>query len=226
MPRTARIILPDTPHHVVQRGHNRNAVFLRSADYQLYMDNLKEWKENLGIAVYSWCLMTNHVHLILNPGDSRESIGQLMRRLAARQTRYVNRLKNRTGTLWEGRYKASPIQSDAYLLQCCRYVELNPVKALMVRRAEEYRWSSYRAKIGLAKSEVLDFDPLYRAMRSPQFAYRRFVEEGIPLAEQEFIGERLQRNALTGNQAFVDEVEARIGLRVEYRRPGRPASVK
>ncbi|GAB5453613.1 MAG: hypothetical protein Hals2KO_39410 [Halioglobus sp.] len=145
-----------------------------------------------------------------------------MKRLAARQTRHVNKVENRTGSLWEGRYKASPIQSDAYLLQCSRYVELNPVKAAMVSRAEDYEWSSYRAKIGLAHSQLLDLDPCYLRMDSPEQGYQKFVEEGIPDSEQAFISERVQRNSLTGNQSFVDEVEERIGVRLENRRPGRP----
>jgi len=223
VPRKARIILPDTPHHIVQRGHNRKAVFVSALDYQLYLETLKEWKEALGISVYSWCLMTNHVHLILNPGGNPKSIGMLMKRLAARQTRHVNKLENRTGSLWEGRYKSSPIQSDAYLLQCSRYVELNPVKAKIVRNAEDYIWSSYRTKIGLASSEIIDLDTCYLAMKSPQQNYRKFVEAGISQAEQSFITERIQRNSLTGDKSFVNEVERRIGIRVENRGPGRPA---
>jgi REP-associated tyrosine transposase len=109
VPRKARIILPNTPHHIVQRGHHRKAVFIEASDYQIYLDTMQEWKEALGVAVYAWCLMTNHVHIILNPGSDPTSIGLLMKRLAARQTRHVNKFENRTGSLWEGRYKASPI---------------------------------------------------------------------------------------------------------------------
>jgi putative transposase len=225
VPRKARIILPNTPHHIVQRGHNRNAVFIEALDYQLYLDTLKEWKEALSVAVYAWCLMTNHVHLILNPGSDPRSIGLLMKRLAARQTRHVNKFENRTGSLWEGRYKASPIQSDAYLLQYIRYVELNPVKAAIVGRAEDYEWFSYRMKIGLAESQLLDLDPCYLGLKAPEHSYRKFVEEGISETEQAFISERVQRNALTGNLSFVDEVEERMGVRVEHRRPGRPALI-
>ena len=179
MPRKARVILPDTPHHIVQRGHNRNAVFIESYDYNYYLDTLNEWKQELDIEVFAWCLMTNHVHLILNPGANAQSIGLLMKRLAARQTRYINKCKRRTGTLWEGRYKASPIQTDAYLLQCCRYIELNPVRAAMVTQPEEYEWSSYRAKIGLETFGILDLDPCYLGLESPEETYRAFVEAGI-----------------------------------------------
>ena len=218
MPRKARVIVPNFPHHVVQRGHNRNAVFVEEHDYQYYLETLNEWKTTLNIKVYAWCLMTNHVHLILNPGEDRQAIGLLMKRLAGRQTRYVNKREQRSGTLWEGRYKASAIQNDRYLLQCCRYVELNPVNAAIVSKAEYYPWSSYRARLGLECNALLDPAPCARSAQD----YRSFVEQGIAPEENQFIQECLLRNGLTGNSAFVDEVERRIGLRIEARSPGRP----
>lgn len=148
MPRAARVVLADYPHHIVQRGHNRAPVFLSSEDHLYYLENLKEWKKNLGCKVYAYCLMTNHVHLIVDPCENIENLALLMKRVSGRQTRYVNRLGNRRGTLWEGRYKSSPISTDEYLLACCRYVELNPLRAQMVGSPEEYRWSSYRHKAG------------------------------------------------------------------------------
>jgi putative transposase len=226
MPRKARVILPNTPHHIVQRGHNRNAVFIEPRDRDYYLATLKEWKQELDIEVYSWCLMTNHVHLILNPGANARSIGLLMKRLAARQTRYINKAEGRTGSLWEGRYKASPIQTEVYLLQCCRYVELNPVRAAMVARAEDYPWSSYRAKIGMETSAILNFDPCYLRLRCPANDYRAFVANGISPEEYRFIRERVQRNRLTGDGSFVNDVERRIGIRIEYREPGRPSYVR
>jgi len=222
MPRHARILLPDTPHHLVHRGHNRKRVFNESADFQYYLSTLKEWSTALGVSVHAWCLMTNHVHLVVNPGVRTESISKLMKRLAGRQTRYVNALEGRSGTLWEGRYKSSPIQSEAYLLQCCRYVELNPVRAKMVARAQDYPWSSYRSKIGLEASSLLSPDPLYLGFKSPREDYQAFVEQGVPTQEQKFIQERVQRRGLTGDSAFLDEVELQTGIRVEYRKRGRP----
>lgn len=222
MPRKARVILADTPHHIMQRGHNRNAVFVEQNDYCYYLSTLKKWKHELNIKVYAWCLMTNHVHLILDPGENVHSIGLLMKRLAARQTRYVNKHEGRSGSLWDGRYKASPIETDAYLLQCCRYIELNPVRAGMVSQPDEYEWSSYRAKIGRTTSSLLDFDPCYLGLKSPEKSYREFVLADIHSEELKLIRERGQRNQLTGSESFVDEVEQRIGLRIESRRAGRP----
>ncbi len=180
MPRRARVIVPNMPHHIVQRGHNRKAVFVEDQDYEYYLDNLAEWKEELGLKVYSFCLMTNHVHLIVEATDRVGDIGELMKRLAGRQTRYVNKQEHRTGSLWGSRYKISAVDTDNYLLQCCRYVELNPVKAKMVKRAEDYPWSSYASKINIVKYDWLDEDPCFYALAKTSKVrsnkYRQFVE--------------------------------------------------
>jgi putative transposase len=146
MPRVAHIVLTGYPHHVIQRGHNRQAVFATDEDRQYYLDNLWEWKERLRCKLYTYCLMTNHIHLIVNPGENKENLAVLMKHLAGRQTRYVNRLEGRSGSLWEGRYKSSPISTDEYLLACCRYVEMNPVRAGIVADPCDYSWSSYGIK--------------------------------------------------------------------------------
>lgn len=125
MPRRARIVLPNCPHHVIQRGHNRQVVFASDDDYLFYLDTLQEWKTALGCKVYAYCLMTNHIHLVIDPGDEPENLALLMKRVAGRQTRFVNKMEKRSGSLWEGRYKSSPINANEFLLACCRYVELN-----------------------------------------------------------------------------------------------------
>ena len=106
MPRIGRVVLANYPHHVVQRGHNRQVVFAEEADFLYYLDTLKEFKDLYDVKVYGFCLMTNHVHLILQPGEEIAGLGQLMKRLAGRQTRFVNRQESRSGTLWEGRYRS------------------------------------------------------------------------------------------------------------------------
>ncbi len=231
MPRRGRVWVPDCPYHIVQRGHNRSAVFIEDQDYLYYLENLEEWKNELSISIYSYCLMTNHIHLIVNPGKYPERIGHLMKRLAGRQTRYVNKLESRTGSLWESRYKISPIETESYLLQCCRYVELNPVKAKMVDRAAEYRWSSYRKRIGLEHKEWLDDDSCYLALASNEARrferYKEFVEDvEVSSKEQPFICRAVSSNQLTGSLRFIDEVERRTGFRVENRGRGRPVVVE
>jgi putative transposase len=203
-----RIVLPNYPHHVVQRGHNRQVVFAATKDYQRYLADLRELKDVFGVKVYAYCLMTNHVHLLLAPGDSITGLGLLMKALAARATRYRNRLEGRSGTLWESRYKSSVVESDAYLLACCRYIELNPVRARMVSGAGDYPWSSYRTRLGgQPGGDWLDTDPCFTALGETAAErcsrYLAFVRQGIPVDEINLIREALQRGQLTGTGRFV-----------------------
>lgn len=226
MPRTARFIVPNYPHHIIQRGHNRQVVFASEEDYLYYLDNLREWKEKLGCLVYAYCLMTNHAHMIIDPGADENNLARLMKHVAGRQTRYVNKIEKRTGSLWEGRYKSSPISTNEYLLACCRYIELNPVRAGMVSDPSEYRWSSYGSKCGNNKQEWLDYDPRYLALADNQDKrekmYAEWVMGTIPDGEFEKIRQSLQRGQLTGSNRFIDEVEQKIERRKEFRGQGRP----
>ena len=226
MPRKARVVLSNTPHHIVQRGHNRQVVFVEPGDYRYYLDTLLEWKRKLGCRVYAYCLMTNHVHLVIDPGDDESNLSKLMKRLAGKQTRVVNYLERRTGTLWEGRFKSSPIETDRYLLACCRYVEMNPVRAGMVMTPDAYPWSSYKAKLGLAHDPIVDFDPAYLGLAAdaPQRRkrYADWVQEPIAPDELKLIRQALQRCQLTGSDRFADEVERRTGCRIFERGQGRP----
>jgi putative transposase len=170
--------------------------------------------------------MTNHVHLILDPGDDVTVLGRLMKRVAGVYTRYVNRVEHRTGTVWNGRYKSSLIDTQAYLMSCCRYVDLNPLRARMVTSPGQYEWSSYNEKTGRRSSWLVDEDMCYRRLgrtRSERHAvYRRFVSSGIDDAELDLIRSAVQRGQLTGKDRFIAEVERKIGRRVERRGPGRP----
>jgi putative transposase len=175
--------------------------------------------------------MTNHVHLVIDPGADPSNLAHLMKRVAGRQTRYVNRLAKRTGTLWDGRYKSSLIKVDEYLLACCRYVELNPVRAGMVVDPGQYRWSSYRHKIGLSTVDWLDRDPFYMSLgndpREREASYRVLVESalarGLMDREWDTIREAVQRGQLTGGKSFIDEIQDKTGRRIEFRGPGRPS---
>ena len=234
MARQPRVFIPGYPHHVVQRGHNRNAVFVEPADYEYYLANLVEFKAEYDVAVYAWCLMTNHVHLVLSPHTHGHAISALMRRVSARQARYVNCLETRSGTLWEGRFKCSVVDTDEYLLACMRYVDLNPVRAGICRHPGEYRWSSYAQKVGRVSADRddawLDPDPVTWDMgdneSARQRAYKQFVDTKIPDDEHELSRTAVRRNQLTGKGRFVDEIEQRTGLRIEARGPGRPCGKK
>lgn len=225
MPLPQRLVLPHHSHHIVQRGHNRQAIFAEPTDYQRYLDTLEEFKTQYDVKVHAYCLMTNHVHLLLSPSDDR-GISKLMKRLAGRLTRHHNALEGRTGSLWEGRYKSSLVDTDAYLLACCRYIELNPVRARMTADPEAYPWSSCRYRFTDEQSDLFDPDPCYLAMADTPIErrarYRAFLRSTIPNGEWELIRNALQRGQLTGDHRFIDEIETILGRRIEHRGQGRP----
>ena len=142
--RVGRYFLPDQPLHVIQRGNNRDAIFFGQGDYARYREWLAAAAAEYGCAIHGYVLMTNHVHLLVTP-RAGDSLPRTMQSLGRRYVRHVNTIYRRTGTLWEGRYRAAPIDSEAYFLACCRYIELNPVRARIVRHPRDYRWSSYLA---------------------------------------------------------------------------------
>lgn len=230
MPRQSRVIIPNTPHHIVQRGHNRQVVFSSDDDFTYYKENLNDSKLEFGCKIYAYCLMTNHVHVVIDPGDKPESLSLLMKRVAGRQTRYVNRLEKRSGSLWEGRFKSSVVSTQEYLLACCRYIELNPVRAAMTEDPSLYRWSSYRCKTADIVDKVVDFDQLYLSLGDTkierQNAYKGYVNGTIPELELKLIREALQRGQLTGSERFRDQIEKKIGIRISNQPQGRPRKVK
>ncbi len=204
MARQPRLALVGYPHHIVQRGHNRRDVFVIDRDRLAYLATLREFRETLGLKVHGYCLMSNHVHLIIDPGDDAANLSRLMKHLAARHTRRINRIEGRTGSAWEGRFRCSPVDSEKYLLACTRYVDLNPVRAGLVQRPEDYRWSSYRARIGLDPCNWLDPDPCYLALAANAEGraqrYRLFVEQGIHAQELRFLREAIQCNQFIGDR--------------------------
>src|SRR5688500_13119076 len=144
MARQRRLLPAGYPVHVVHRAVNRSTCFYRDTDYLSYLHLLAEHGRAFACAVHAYVLMSNHVHVLLTPDDGR-GVSLLMKNVAQRYAQYVNRWHERTGALWEGRFKARVVTDDAYLLACHRYIELNPVRAGMVAHPSEYAWSSYRA---------------------------------------------------------------------------------
>ena len=142
MPRRQRIQATGLPVHVIQRGNNHQACFLFEADYGFFLDRLEEYSKRFECDLHAYVLMTNHVHLLLTPRIPR-GLSLLMKFLGQCYAQYVNRTYHRSGTLWEGRYRSSVVQSQRYVLACYRYIELNPVRAHMVKHPGDYLWSSY-----------------------------------------------------------------------------------
>jgi putative transposase len=144
MARAARFVLPDLALHIIQRGNNRAPCFFRDADYAAYLGYLGHAARRYGCSVHAYCLMTNHVHLLATP-SSPSACGLFMKALSQSYVQYINKSAQRTGTLWEGRFRSCLVESANYILACYRYIELNPVRAGMVADPAEYRWSSHVA---------------------------------------------------------------------------------
>ena len=225
MARLGRYFVANQPLHVIQRGNNREPAFFHDSDYRQYCDWLAEAAQKCGCRVHAYVLMTNHVHLLVTPGDG-EALPRAMQSLGRLYVRYINRTYRRTGTLWEGRYRACPVDSDEYFFSCCRYIELNPVRAGMVRHPKDYAWSSYRAHAE-GKPDPLAIEPtifrrLGAAGKERQRAYRNLFREPL---EQSFLdGLRAATNGgwAFGNDRFRQKIAKAMGRRVTPLPAGRP----
>ncbi|QYZ67059.1 MAG: transposase [Gammaproteobacteria bacterium (ex Lamellibrachia satsuma)] len=153
MPRRPRVWLPDQPQHVVVRGHNRDPILARHEDFRFLYRCLLEAEETHGLAVHAWVFMHNHIHLLVTPSDAF-SLPRTMQSVGRRYAQYFNRTYHRSGSLWEGRYKSALVDTDRYLLACYRYIELNPVRAGIAAKPEDYPYSSYQAN-GVGKADGL-----------------------------------------------------------------------
>jgi putative transposase len=200
MARKPRFNLPGVPQHIIQRGNNREPCFFAKIDFIRYMDNLHEAAANNNAAVHSYVLMTNHVHLLVTPG-TEFSITHMMQDLGRKYVRYINDSYKRTGTLWEGRYKASLIDSEIYLLTCMRYIEMNPVRANMVNSPGEYRWSSYAANSNGKEDRLITAHPVYNSLgftpTERQYAYRELVRFHLDDQQVHDIRSSLNQELLT-----------------------------
>jgi putative transposase len=182
MARQPRVVLPGVPLHVVQRGNDRVRIFHAEADLLRFREDLAASLQASGVSLHAYVFMPNHVHLLLTPPNAAAP-AQLMRGLGARYVRYVNSTYGRTGTLWEGRYRSTMIDSDRYLLACIRYIERNPVRAGLVREPEDYPWSSFRFHALGTADPLVTPHPLYVALsHSPQarrVAHIAFSRHGL-----------------------------------------------
>jgi len=203
MARLGRYFIAGQALHLIQRGNNRQAIFHSDDDYRIYRSWLGEAAQEYGCAIHAYVLMTNHVHLLVTP-DNKDSVPRTMQVLGRRYVRHFNFSYRRTGTLWEGRYRAAPIDSEAYFLSCGRYIELNPVRAKLVARPLDYRWSSYRAHAHGKADPLLTSHAVYEGLgrnaAAREGAYRALFE--TPLAK-DFVD--ALRDATNGGWALGSE---------------------
>ena len=225
MPRRARVCLPDIPLHIIQRGNNRSACFFSDEDYRFYLDWLGKYAAQTRCRVHAYVLMTNHVHLLLTAEDVRGA-GALMKALGQRYVQYVNRTYQRSGTLWEGRFRSCLTQEESYLFSCMRYIELNPVRAGMVAHPAEYRWSSYRANAQGAPETLLSPHALYLALGTDtdqrQAAYRELFRYQLDPGVVDAIRQATNGNYALGDPRFADDIAKALGRRVIPGVSGRP----
>jgi putative transposase len=212
MPRKARAEVEGGLYHVITRGNNRRQIFNSPSDYEKFLSLLTVQKTKLPFFLYAYCLMSNHVHLLIERQAS--AVGRIMHRVLTGYAQYYNRRYRRVGHLLQGRYKAILCQSDRFLSELVRYIHLNPVRAKMVSKPEEYHYSGHRAYLGLELAGVVDVDPVLRHFGAKREAardsYREFVEAGIKHGHREefYIGDE---GRILGTEEFVDATIHRIG---------------
>lgn len=227
MPRVARDIVPDIPYHLIHRGNNRQRIFFSDADYDHFLSLMYEAKAKYPCKIYSYVLMPNHIHLLLESCQHSEYLAKFIKMIAQKYTQRINMSHERTGTLWEGRFKSAPVSKDSYLLTCNRYIELNPVRAKIVKDPKDYQWSSYRFKIGYREKYLLiDMDPLYidlgRNEAERQGNYKKWIAERIPSDEWDLIRKTVNKGGVFGNAQFKERLETMLGRRLDMKRQGRP----
>jgi putative transposase len=225
MARLARLTLPGYPHHIIQRGNNRQPVFAEDADYETLLGMLDEQARKFGVALHAYVLMSNHFHLLATPTSS-EGIPQMMQAIGRSYVRYFNRHQQRTGTLWEGRYRSTLIQAERYLLACMVYIDLNPVRAAMVGEPAEYPWSSHLHYVGRRSDKLITPHPLYWELGNTPFArdlaYAELVQSGIGLEQQQALTDATIRGWALGGANYVAELQRRTQRRVTKSKAGRP----
>lgn len=223
MPRSLRLAVDGVALHVIQRGNNRAACFLTDNERLVYLAQLGRLSERYDCAVHAYCLLTNHVHLLLTPA-AVGSLSALMRDLGQRYVQYFNRRHARTGTLWEGRFRSCIVESERYVLACYRYIELNPVRARMVDHPSGYLWSSFAVNSGMrsdplvkphAALEGLAGDRVNRAS-----AYRQLVDAGLDPVLVCAIRDATNAGYPLASERFKETVLAPLGWRLGPEKPG------
>ena len=224
MPRRRRYYIRGYPYHVVQRGNNKEAVFIQLSDYEHYLELWRICSKRYGVKVHAYCLMTNHVHFIATP-EKEISLSLTMKVVGSRYAYHINQTYDRTGTLWEGRHRSSLIDSSSYLLSCYRYVELNPVRAGMVSAPEQYKWSSYGVNAWGDESWIVYHDEylgLGKDKEARCVAYRKFVQSDCVQGDVDLIRRAAHYCQPVGDDYFCRQIEEKYGLKAGYKKRGRP----
>lgn len=226
MARLARLTLPGYPHHILQRGNNRQTVFACASDYQTFLDLLGEQARTFRVAIHAYVLMDNHFHLLATP-EGEDAVPKMMQALGRKYVRYFNDTHQRSGTLWEGRYKSTLLQSDRYLLACMAYMDLNPVRSGARAQAQDYPWSSCGHYLGVRVDKLITAHPLWWQLGNTPFAreaaYAALVQAGISSTQQQHLIDAVVGGWALGEPNFVAELQKKTQRRVSKGAAGRPA---
>ena len=227
MARLPRLTVPGYPHHIIQRGNNRQSIFASTQDFQFMLELLEANARKFQVAIHAYVLMDNHFHLLATP-QTAEGLPQMMQAVGRSYVRYFNDTHRRTGTLWEGRYKSTVIQTERYLLACMVYIDLNPVRAGMVAQARDYPWSSHAHYLGLRTDKLLTPHPVVWALGNTPFAreaaYAEMVAAGVQAGQQQALTDSALRGWALGEPTFVKNLQTLTARRVSPKPRGRPVS--
>ena len=217
MPRRPRLVAPNIPLHIIQRGNNRNNCFFENSDYLVYLDLLRRSSVSESCRIHAYVLMSNHIHILVSPSHERAP-GNMMKSVGERYVQYVNRRYNRSGTLWQGRFRSCPVQDDAYLIVCQRYIEMNPVRAGMVSHPSLYQWSSHRRNAYGSPDALVTPHPIVDALGIDDFsrahAYRNLFSEDLPEKKIAELRDATNSNYVFGNDGFAVELALELGRQV------------
>ena len=226
MARPHRIDFPGIAQHLIVRGNNRGLLFGTDTDRQMFMRYLIEARDKHGVHIHAFVLMSNHVHLLAT-GSEPFSLSRAMQALGRRYARYFNRRHGRTGTLFEGRFHSSLVETERYLLTCMRYIELNPVRAGMVRGPGEHRWSSFEANASGDPGGIVTPHPEYLHLgadtQSRATRYLELVASGVTEEDLAAIREHAAKSRALGGESFLRGVEGTLGRKVGIVKRGRPS---
>jgi putative transposase len=227
MARLPRLTLADQPHHVIQRGNNRQPIFVDRADRERLLALLADNVPRFGVSLHAYVLMDNHFHLLATPSTA-EGLPLLMQAVGRGYVRWFNDRHGRSGTLWEGRYRSTVIQAERWLMVCMAYIDLNPVRSGIATDASTYGWSSYAHYAGLRNDKLLAPPPAYWHLGNTPFAreagYADLVRAGISTADQATLTDATLRGWALGDDAFLDSLQKATTRRIVKSRAGRPVS--
>ncbi|WP_026075586.1 transposase [Noviherbaspirillum massiliense] len=225
MARLPRLVIPHHPHHVIQRGIDCQAIFRDEEDYSVFLNWLGEASRQFKLALHAYVLMPDHVHFLLTPSDA-VGLGRMMQWIGRQYVPYFNRKYGRSGTLWQGRFRATVLEAESFAMLCSRYIELHPVRSGLVTEPEEYVWSSCQHHIGINPNpQIVDHATYWSLGNTPfqrEAAYRALLEEGLTAAEIEGLTEGTLKGWALGPDRFKASLEKQAGRRVQPARRGRP----